>query len=274
MYLTVTNTAGAVVTDPTWRFDPKNLNSGVLSGPTADPDATLGQLSDEPTELVAWDPIRGEAAWRVKQEGGLDGGVLSMAGGLVLVGRAPSRLAAYRARDGKLLWDLDVGARVEAPPVTYSVDGVQYVAVAVGQGVPSSQFTGTPPAIYRGRARVLAFALGRRGVRVPTEWAPRHPPPEIARDEFADVSAEDLRYGNRLYDKYCVMCHGPAAVSGGPEPDLRHSTQTVRSRFAQIVRDGALLDRGMPGFAGQLSDEDLRSIQAYIVARARLDVRR
>jgi cytochrome c553 len=39
------------------------------------------------------------------------------------------------------------------------------------------------------------------------------------------------------------------------------------------VRDGALVENGMPSFAGQLSDDDMRRLQAYIVARARLLMR-
>jgi PQQ-dependent dehydrogenase (methanol/ethanol family) len=274
MYLTVSNTVAVTALDTSWRHDPRQFNTGVLLGPSADPDRTLGDLWDGSTEVVAWDPYRGAAAWRASHEGTSAAGVLSVAGGLVFVGRSPGYLTAYRARDGTLLWDLGTGASVEAAPVTYSVDGVQYVAVAVGNGVPSSQFAGgmvSPN--YRGRARIVAFALDARSSGVPTRDAPPPPRPDIAPDEFADATATELRDGNRLYDKYCVVCHGPAAASGGPEPDLRYSARPVRQRFRAIVRDGALSELGMPSFAGQLSDIDLRNLQAYIVSRARLAMR-
>jgi mono/diheme cytochrome c family protein len=199
--------------------------------------------------------------------------VLSVGGGLVFVGRAPRHLVAYRARDGALLWERDAGARVEAAPVSYAVDGVQYVAAVVGDNVPASQLVGRQvPTDYRGRARIVAFTLDARGARVPQRIVPPHPRPVIAPDEFPGDAAT-LFDGLRLYDKYCVRCHGPAAASGGPAPDLRYSSPAVRRQFDQIVRGGLLRDRGMPSFAGHLSDVDLRNLQSYIVARARLAAR-
>ena len=274
MYLTVTSSVAAMAVDTTWRHDPRQVNRGMLLGPTADPGKTLGELGNDSVELVAWDPVRGAAAWRVRDAGASGAGVLSVAGGLVFAGRTPWRLAAYRARDGALLWEQDTGAGVQAGPVSYAVDGVQYVAVLVGSGVPSSRFAGREvSAAYRGRARVVAFALDARGPGAPQRDAPPHRPPGIAPDEFAGVPVAALREGNRLYDKYCVRCHGGAAASPGPAPDLRFSTPTVRRTFGEIVRGGALSELGMPSFGSQLSDEDLRNLQAYIVDQARRTIR-
>lgn len=274
MYLTVTRSVAAMALDTTWRHDPRHVNRGLLLGPTADPGKTLGELENDAAELVAWDPARGTAAWRVRDAGTSAAGVLSMAGGLVFAGGMPGRLAAYRARDGAPLWEQDTGAGVQAGPVSYSVGGIQYVAVLVGNGVPSSQFAGGPvPPQYRGRARVVAFALDARGPEVPQRYAPPHRPPGIAPDEFSQVQAEEVRHGYLLYEKYCVRCHGGAAISPGPAPDLRFSAAAVRRQFREIVRDGALRDLGMPSFAGQLSEADLRNLQAYIVDRARHEMK-
>ena len=274
MYFTVTNDVQVTVVDTAWRHDPRHVNRGVLLGPTGDPENSLGELEAATVELVAWDPIRGAPAWRVRHDGASGAGVLSVAGGLVFAGRVPRRLAAYRASDGALLWEQDTGAGVQAGPVTYSVNGVQYVAVLAGNGVPSSQFAGgAAPTGYRGRARIVAFALDARGPEVPQRDVPPHRRPDIAPDEFAGVTAAILRQGNMLYDKYCMRCHGPAVASPGPAPDLRFSSVSVRRQFGQIVRDGALSERGMPSFAGHLSDADLLNLQAYIVARARLEMR-
>jgi PQQ-dependent dehydrogenase (methanol/ethanol family) len=273
MYLTVSSNVAIMAVDTTWRHDPRQINRGILLGPTGDPEGSLGSIGDETLDMVAWDPVRGRAAWRVRHQGMSAAGVLSVAGGLVFVGRIPRRLTAYRARDGAVLWEHDTGAGVEAAPITYAVDGVQYVAVLVGNSVPSSQFReASPPPGFRGRARIVAFALDRRTDDVPQRDAPPHLRPDIAPDEFSRIAALDLRDGNRLYDKYCVRCHGPAAASRGPAPDLRHSSRDVRNRFGQIVLEG-LEETGMPSFAGQLSDEEVRRLQAYIVARARLLMR-
>ena len=273
MYFTVTSSTAVMAIDSTWRHDARQVNRGILLGPTADPDNRLTKPEEATLDMVAWDPVKGRAAWRVRHPGTSAAGVLSTAGGLVFVGRILRRLVAYRARDGALLWEQDTGSGVEAAPVTYSVDSVQYIATMVGNNVPSSQLTGASDrTIYTGRARIVAFALNAAGAKVPDRDAPPHARPDISPDEFPVAPAGELREGNRLYDKYCVRCHGPAAASGGPAPDLRFSSRETRSRFSEIVL-GALSERGMPSFAGQLSTTQIQQLQSYLVSRARLEMR-
>ena len=97
--------------------------------------------------------------------------------------------------------------------------------------------------------------------------------PSVARGEMPNATTADLREGNRLYDSHCVSCHGPAAASLGPAPDLRFSSADVRRRFGNIVLEGTLLEQGMPSFRGRLSEQDVGRLQAYVVARARLAMR-
>ena len=60
------------------------------------------------------------------------GGVLATAGGLVFTGEGDGWFRAYDAENGKVLWSFLANAGVNAPPVSYSVDGKQYIAVAAG----------------------------------------------------------------------------------------------------------------------------------------------
>lgn len=60
------------------------------------------------------------------------GGVLATAGGLVFTGEGNGYLNAFDADSGELLWQFQCGAGVNVPPVTYAVNGVQYLAVAAG----------------------------------------------------------------------------------------------------------------------------------------------
>ena len=80
-------------------------------------------------ELLAWNPVTQKEAWHARYPVAVGGGVLATAGNLVFQGRADGILAAYRATDGKQLWSFDAGTGIMAPPVTYQVDGVQYVSV-------------------------------------------------------------------------------------------------------------------------------------------------
>ena len=77
--------------------------------------------------LVAWDPVARKAAWTVEHPLAWNGGVLSTAGGLVFQGNGEGKFVAYDATTGKKLWDFDAQTGIVAAPVTYEVDGEQYV---------------------------------------------------------------------------------------------------------------------------------------------------
>lgn len=74
----------------------------------------------------------GKIAWQAKTGQPMIGGALATAGNLVFAGEGNGWFKAYDARTGKMLWKFQCGAGVNAPPVSYSVNGKQYIAVAVG----------------------------------------------------------------------------------------------------------------------------------------------
>jgi alcohol dehydrogenase (cytochrome c) len=74
----------------------------------------------------------GKRAWQVKTDQPMIGGALATAGNLVFTGEGNGHFNAYDARTGKTLWTFSAGAGCNAPPVTYSLDGKQYIAVACG----------------------------------------------------------------------------------------------------------------------------------------------
>ena len=82
--------------------------------------------------LAAVDIDTGKMAWKVDTEQPLIGGVLATAGGLVFNGEGNGMFRAYDAKNGKKLWEYQAGAGVNAPAVSYTVGGKQYVAVAAG----------------------------------------------------------------------------------------------------------------------------------------------
>jgi alcohol dehydrogenase (cytochrome c) len=83
--------------------------------------------------IVALDPKTGTAAWNFEMVSGPTSGLLATAGGLVFTGDAEGYAIAFDARTGKVLWRFQAGGAINAPPVTYSLDGRQYVAVTAGQ---------------------------------------------------------------------------------------------------------------------------------------------
>jgi alcohol dehydrogenase (cytochrome c) len=82
--------------------------------------------------VTAVDVHTGKIAWQVKTDQPMIGGITATAGDLVFTGEGNGLFKAYNAKTGELLWSFQCGAGVNAPPVTYMVDGKQYVAVAAG----------------------------------------------------------------------------------------------------------------------------------------------
>lgn len=90
--------------------------------------------------LLAWDPIKQKEAWRVPYAHYWNGGTLTTAGNLVFQGTADGNLIAYSADDGKKLWSFGAQTGIVAAPMTYSLEGEQYVAVMAGWGGGSATY--------------------------------------------------------------------------------------------------------------------------------------
>lgn len=89
--------------------------------------------------VKAWDPINQKAIWFNKDDLPYSGGMLSTAGGLVFHGDIYGWFKALDAKSGKTLWKFKAGSGITAAPMTYVLDGKQYVAVVSGrtQSIPA-----------------------------------------------------------------------------------------------------------------------------------------
>jgi quinohemoprotein ethanol dehydrogenase len=120
-------------------FQPKKLaaNYGidlVAAGMPQDPKIKKAILETVKGKLVAWDPLQQKPAWVVERPGPWNGGTLSTAGNLVFEGTAAGNFEADHAGTGEKLWSFAAQTGVMAGPITYAVDGEQYVAVLAGWG--------------------------------------------------------------------------------------------------------------------------------------------
>jgi quinohemoprotein ethanol dehydrogenase len=221
--------------------------------------------------LKAWDPIARKTRWEIEYPAFWNGGVLTTAGNLVFQGTGDGRLVAYAADTGKMLWSVPTSVGIVAPPVTYSVDGEQYVAVMAGYGGSGALSGGDPRTMASGRyvndGHILAFKLGghaampkiaERSVDIPE-------PPEL------DATPAQVENGRYRYMATCAVCHGALVVSGGVIPDLRYLSTAKHQLFKAIVYDGVIHSDGMPQLSDLLTEQDVRDIQAYIVERAKQD---
>lgn len=99
----------------------------------------------------------GSIAWQRQVPDPMIGGALATAGGLVFVGQANGSFDAFDADDGRVLWRHRAGAGVNAAPMTYAVNGVQYVAVAAGGNFQISSKGGNDLLVFALRDRVAGM---------------------------------------------------------------------------------------------------------------------
>jgi alcohol dehydrogenase (cytochrome c) len=100
--------------------------------------------------LAAIDVATGKIRWKSERPRWVWSGTLATAGGLVFMGETDGWFRAYDAETGQVLWSFFCGAGVDSSPITYELDGRQYIAVPAG-GIRYSQLKGNA---------VLIFALG------------------------------------------------------------------------------------------------------------------
>jgi PQQ-dependent dehydrogenase (methanol/ethanol family) len=256
-----------------YAFHPGTPNMGIDPIATSLPDDLAAIQSAKAGlhgELIAWDPLKQKTAWRVRYPVAWNGGTLVTDGGLVFQGTAQGDLVAYDAGSGKKLWSLNLGAGIVAPPMTYQIDGEQYVAIAVGWGGGLPQVVGglTSDAAMTGINRLVVLKLNGTGTLPPVPKStrgPLAPPPSTA-------SAAIIDAGRNIYARRCYFCHGSAVVSGGEVPDLRYSaTIGDAEAFRAVVVRGALAKNGMPDFGKVLSAAEADAIRAYAILRANQD---
>jgi len=246
--------------DGQWNFGIKDLEEppgGQLFGEAMGRAVTSGHI-------LAWDPRTQKEVWRVQFDQPWSGGLLSTAGNLVFGGNASGIFAAYRADNGQKVWETAAQTGVIAAPVSYAVDGEQYVAVAARWGGAFGLISGVPENASTLPGRILVYKLGGTKQLPPlvriTEIP--EPPPRM------QVSGDVLKHGSQLYHTYCVACHGMNATSNGVVPDLRHLPKPFHDNFKAIVLDGMMAGAGMVSFRDVLNEQDVDAIHAWLIERA------
>jgi alcohol dehydrogenase (cytochrome c) len=126
---------------------PATSGSGLIRLGSAFTNVAPGAIQDGP--FVALDVETGKIAWQYKAPQPLIGGALATAGNLVFMGEGNGWFDAFNARSGDRIWRYNLGAGVNAPPITYQVDGEQYIAVAAGGNFQMTYPYGDTLAIFK-----------------------------------------------------------------------------------------------------------------------------
>ncbi len=175
-------------------------------------------------------------------------------------------VSAYDAETGKMLWDFHAQTGIVAAPVTYEVDGEQYVTVLAGWGGAIPLLAGelALDAAKGGTNRVLTFKLGAKAeLPMMKVMARKLEPPQAAAPK--DV----VDKGRAHYQQFCAGCHGDTAASGGVVLDLRYSaTLGDAGAWKAIVLEGARLKNGMVTSEKYLKPDEVDQIRAYVIQRA------
>ncbi|MBV1881832.1 MAG: PQQ-dependent dehydrogenase, methanol/ethanol family [Pseudomonadales bacterium] len=212
--------------------------------------------------LLAWDPKTNKSAFTIEHPGPWNGGILSTAGNLLFQGNIAGEFVAYRADNGEKLWSMDSQTGVVAGPVSYEVDGEQYISVTVGWGTAFGLIAANKNPV----SRVLSFKLGG-SAKLPAAMIPQR---DIPAPGPSTASKEQIDLGRKIYHQNCFMCHGDGAKSGGLVTDLRASSRRDKVElWNDVVRNGAFAALGMPNFSDVLSEEKTEAVRLYVIERAR-----
>jgi quinohemoprotein ethanol dehydrogenase len=192
--------------------------------------------------------------------------VLATGGGLVFQGTGTGPFRVFDKATGRLLKQIDVQSTIMAAPMTYSVKGVQYVAVmaAWGGGGWAIGHPESAAARYGNEGRIIAFRLDGAP---PRKLEPLPPPGPVPEPPAQAGSPAEIAAGERLFNLNCRVCH--TGTAGSAVPDLRRMDVNAHAAFDDIVMRGALLAGGMPRWDDVLSPADAKAIHAYVISIAR-----
>lgn len=261
LYIATQHAYSPMIENPDYEWSDSGFNLGINFG------ASFTYYRDNPDEpsgfegyLQAWDPVAGKQVWRSESNDRTTGAVLATAGGLIFQGGGSNQeFRAFDAVSGEKLWSMQAQTSVLAGPISYELDGRQYIAVNVG----GNQRGGYYAPNY---SRLLVFSLNG-GAELPPvqEFTPRplDPPP-------ATASADMVDKGGDRYSQYCAICHGEdGQTRGSASPNLTRTPMLhSQEAFDTVVLQGALKENGMVSFADSLTPEDTQAIRAFIIARA------
>ncbi len=226
--------------------------------------------------LRAWNPVTQTLAWEKETSGPWagdmyafwnGGGVMTTAGGLVLQGRSTGKLVAMDAENGKELVSIDMAAGMMAAPMSYAIDGEQYIAIlsGVGGGIGQVYVPGSAAYKYGNTGRLIVLKLGGDDV-------PRRP--KVAHDEtdgfpmppvLRGGTTGQISEGAQLFLRQCAKCHANIDGRGAGIPDLRRMDAQTHGEFNDILLKGTRIDKGMGNFSDLLSPVQVEAVHKYLI---------
>lgn len=273
MYIPVQNIPGYFRAQQSVEYRLARWNTGLDLNESRDPKSWVAAKASMDAlvygELVAWDPVLQQRAWQVKHRKPSNGGILSTASNLVFQGTWNGTFAAYDAENGNALWQYQSDSAILAGPMSYELDGEQYIAVAQGSGGTVMLTVGEE--LKRNRVnqnKLLVFKIGdfnqTQSVAMDTQADEESLATILALGHRANTDPDIIKKGETLYGQNCATCHGISTKSNHIVPDLRYMSEQTHSDFIGIVLGGSYAHKGMIGYYKTLSVEDAEAIHSYL----------
>ena len=266
VYIPTVENRLAYTQEQDFEYNPDTWNTSIDFRPNSNLDSDF----EEVTKIVAWDPVAQEARWTHSHDHSAASGLLATASDLVFQPGANCEFAAYDAANGDKLWSTGTQMGTIAGPISYEVDGEQYIAFASGWGGSAGLYTTVPCDDGRraSTGRILAYKLDGKATlpEAPLMAKPHSPPDRL------DVDLAVLNEGELLYSRHCGFCHSLADAPAGVLPNLTQSSTDTHAAWDAIVLGGARRNRGMVSFAHLLSAEQSQAVRAWVVEAAHRNI--
>jgi quinohemoprotein ethanol dehydrogenase len=219
-------------------------------------------VQDSPSRgtVTAIDIKTNKIAWQKNWDTIAYSGILTTKGNLLFVGHNDGRIIAHDATNGDQLWEFKTDAGANAPPITYEVDGKQYISIFSAGNTLAGSTHGD---------KIYTFSLeGTYGSvkDIPKEKINISPvaddkgqKKEKGTDENqGEDSVEDV--GLKIYGNNCLACHGAEGAGGHNGPGLQGINKDLDAIITQIKKGGGQ----MPPFEGTLTEEEIKAVADYV----------
>lgn len=222
--------------------------------------------------LTAMDVKTNKIAWQVPWDSMPYSGILTTKGNLLFTGHSDGRLMAFDAKTGKQVWEFMTDAGVNAPPITYEVDGKQYISVFVAGNSLAGSKHGDSLWTFSLEGTIDSVEdLPEQDAKTDTNEEEKNSVKDQDRargtDKDDDGTSSDLARviakGKNIYENTCLACHGTNGKNGHNGPNLQTSkvTDDLDAIIKKVTEGGPT---AMPSFKDTLTEDEIKAVATYL----------
>jgi len=208
--------------------------------------------------VTAMDIKTNTIVWQKKWDAIAYSGILTTKGNLLFTGHNDGRIIAYDATNGDEIWDFKMDAGANAPPITYEIDGKQYISIyAAGNTLAGSKHGD----------KIYTFSLeGQYGSldAIPKDHINTSPVKHKVAKNEKDQKGPDKKVvandGKTIYKNNCLACHGAEGAGGHNGPNLQETDMDLDAVINQVNKGSG----SMPPFDQTLSKDEIQSVAEYV----------